>query len=177
MSNDMKTVRVRNLETNQTITIPAGELAPGMLRVMLKKGPDEPGGEEVWVDVAQRLALGGKAPYQHPPLSDDLRNVLPELQETFHDVYPRTLEEWADGFRRDLQPEQEIALWLHMARVFRHFTEGRDLSTDQRQDIFDVILACVNNGPAHVQATTGHRTLSRKRGREIANMVCSVPQG
>jgi hypothetical protein len=159
-----KTVRIYDVETKRLTTIPASELAPGMVRVR----DTELG--EVWIEVGQAKL---DAPYRHPPFTEeDREKYLKPLQETFKDVYPCTLEEWEANFRREQNIEREIATWLVMRGHFKRFTEGRDLAVDQRQDIFQVILACVNNGPDHVLATVSARTLSRKRVKEIVEVVC-----
>ena len=153
------TVNVLDLDTNAITTIPAGELAEGMLRARME-GIDG----EIWVE-ASKLKSGG--PLRHPPFEEDLRDILRRLGQTFADVCPRTLEEWEDELRRDTHPEQEIALWVVMEEVFLHFTSGRSLDEEQKIDIFSVVLACVNNGPEYVLATTSPRTLSRKAVKEI----------
>jgi hypothetical protein len=155
-------VRVHDWETGRTTTIPAAELAPGMVRARVE------GLGEVWVDAA---ASAGQAPLRHPPFGPDVRQRLEALRETFADVWPRTLEEWEDGFRRDTHPEQEIALWSLMAGCYRHFTDGRNLSAEQKQDIFRVIVTTVNNGEDYVTRTVEAQSLSRQKVREIAAFV------
>jgi hypothetical protein len=103
------------------------------------------------------------------PLSEDLRDLLKRLQRVFAGVYPLSLEEWEEGFRRDAYHEEEMALWPHLADVFEHFTRSRQLDQEQKQDILRVALACMNKGKDHALLTTDPRTLSRKRVREIAN--------
>jgi hypothetical protein len=161
-------VRVLDPATGQLTTIPARELAPGMIRATVQGIEGE-----VWLSAA---ALG-PSPLRHPPFGEELRQRMVELRDTFHDVYPRTAEEWEDGFRRDLHAEQEIAAWLHMAKAFRHFTDGRTLSPEQRRDIFDVIVATVNNGRDKVLLTTNPLTLSRRRVRQIVDFVQPEQKG
>jgi hypothetical protein len=151
-------VRVYDFTTKKLFTIPERELAPGMVRARVA-GIDG----EVWV-AAETLK---DSDYRHPPFPEDVRALIRRLHEVFKDVYPQTVEEWEDGFRRDQHPEREIAIWQRMADIYTHFTEGRSLNSDQKKDIFQVILACVNNGPRHVLTTTNPRTLSRKRVKEI----------
>jgi hypothetical protein len=156
------TVRVYDFQTEQLTTIPASELAQGMVRarVIGIEG-------DVWVAASQAIP----SEYRHPPFPEDIRDYLRQLQKTFADVYPRTIEQWEDGFRRDTHPDREIALWLYMGDVFEHFTSGQPLDADQKRDIFQVILASVNNGTKHVLATTNPRTLSKKRVREIVDWM------
>lgn len=81
-----------------------------------------------------------------------------------------SFDEWEDGFRRDTHPIREIRMWLFAAVVYRRFARnlgkfGSDLA--KRQDIFRVVLNCMNNGPKAASATTKAPTLSRKRVDEI----------
>jgi hypothetical protein len=155
------TVRIYDPETDTLTTIPARELAPGVIRAQLTGVEGD-----VWIEPTRWR----EPEYQHPPFPDDIRkNYLERFQATFADVYPRTVEEWEDGFRRDAHPNQEIAIWVCIANVFEHFTAGRDLSAEQRQDIFHTVLACANNGKDYVLFTTNPRTLSKKRVREIVD--------
>jgi hypothetical protein len=159
-------VRMFDVRTRRLTTIPVRELAAGMVRIRVE-GSDC----EVWVDASQGLP----GQLKHPHFGEDVRAVLADLQDTFRDVYPRTLEEWEDGFRRDDHPEWEIAVWLHMGRAYRHFIGGRALSAEQKREIFDVILAAVNNGREYVRLTTNPLTLSPMKVREIVDFVCPGP--
>jgi hypothetical protein len=153
------TVRVYDFATKQIMIIPAAELAPGMVCAQVEGIEGE-----VWID-AKGLKEG---PFRHPPFGEEVRAHLRRLQDVLHDVYPITVEQWEEGFRRDADPEPEIATWLRIADVYEHFTEGHALDQEHKRDIFDVILACVNNGKDYVSQTTSPRTLSRARVREIA---------
>jgi hypothetical protein len=153
-----KMVRILDPATGKIITIPARELAPEMIRADLLGV-----GDDVYVDAS----AARPGPILHPPLGPDLRPVMESFARTFHDVHPMTAEQWEDGFRRDLGMEQEIAIWVHIERVFRLFTDGRPLSPEQRHDIYTVVLACANNGKEVVLHTTNPVTLSKKRMQEI----------
>ena len=120
---------------------------------------------EVFVEV-KKLRQGRR--YNHPPFDGELKELMRSFHGVFADVFPMSPEEWEDGFRRDVNMRQEVSIWANIAGAFLHFTEGRQLNRGQRKDIFDVVLACFNNGPDHVLATVRPLTLSRKR---VAAMV------
>src|SRR5262249_55244142 len=90
-------------------------------------------------------------------------------------VHPRAPEEWEYGFRCDRDPTQEIAVWLLIEKYFKHFTEGREVSPEKAKDIFQVILACVNQGgtndPERVAYVTATTTLTKKKLREIVAYI------
>jgi hypothetical protein len=163
-------VRVFDCHTGTLTTIPASELAPGMIRVQIQGIEGD-----VWVDASQ-LQAGGEL--RHPPLPEPARAAMGRLRETFADVYPRTPEEWEDGFRQDLNMRDQIASWLFMQDMFLHFTAGRDLDPDQKDAIFNVINAFVTNGAKHVLTTATHRTLSRNRVKQmVADMNAAAADG
>src|SRR5437660_1795022 len=86
-------VRVYDFETQKITTIPAAELASGMIKAQVQ-GIDG----EVYVEASQ-VRLGGD--YRHPPFDAERKALMRHLAEVFADVYPITAEQWEDGFRRD----------------------------------------------------------------------------
>jgi hypothetical protein len=156
------TVRVFDFATKKVTTIPTCELAPGMVSMKIEGMEGE-----YFVDAGAAQLVKGEI--IHPPFSEEVRDYFRSFAATFADVHPMTVEEWEDGFRRDLHADREIALWRVMEDYYKHFTEGRWLSVEQKTDIFKVILACSLNGPDYVVQTTNPRTLSRKRVKQIAD--------
>jgi hypothetical protein len=120
-----------------------------------------------------------KDPVIHPPFDEETRDVIRQLQETFAEVSPGTLEEWENSFRQDANPQSEIALWQRMGVVYLHFTQGLDLGQQEKEDIFGVVLACGtvlmqlgSTLPEAVLATVrqhGLVILSLKRVKEITD--------
>jgi hypothetical protein len=158
-------VRVHDPKTGNLTTIPAAELAPGMVRCQIVGIEGE-----VWMDGSTL----NKGEILHPPFPEPARQAMRSLRETFIDVYPRTVEEWEDGFRRDQDFHEEIALWLFMQEVFLHFTADRVLDPEQKRHIFEVINACVTNGADYVLVTTNPRTISKSRIREMVAYIQSA---
>jgi hypothetical protein len=134
-------VKVLDTESQTIISIPASELAPFMVEAQVD-------GVEgtVWVDARELHP----SDYKHPPFSEDIRDLLWEIKASIDEFYCLPLEEWEDGFRRDTNPEQEIGIWLHLARLYRRLTTTRDLSLEQRQDYFRLLVTCMNSPAEHV---------------------------
>jgi hypothetical protein len=132
-----KTVQVYDLTTKKLSSIPASELAPGMIEAVVA------GIGLVWV-AAANVQIGG--PYRHPPFTENIRQRLRRIKASLDEVFPKTLEAWEDGFRKDLYPRQEIAIWLHIASTYQRCTATRALTPQQRRDYFQVIMAC-STGP------------------------------
>jgi hypothetical protein len=56
---------------------------------------------EFWVDATHLK----KSPPQQFEFGPEFLEVFEFLSETLAEVYPQTVEEWADGFRRDANPK------------------------------------------------------------------------
>src|SRR5687767_13446727 len=128
-----KTVKVYDLATQQVREIPEAELAPGMVLA------DVTGVGRVWIEAAK---MKQAEKYRHPPFDEEIRAYFHELKEALDEVCPRTIEEWEHGFRLDNDPASEIALWLHMAKVYRTYIEDHHCSAEQRREVFRTVITC-----------------------------------
>lgn len=163
-----QTVRVLDAATQQIITIPASELAPGMMRVHI---------EGVEGDVFVEAGTLETSAHRHPPFDEKTRAFLRQLQEALAEVHPRTVEQWEDGFRRDAHPDREMQFWAGVAACYCHFTEGKVHDSAVRQDIFRLVFVCLNNGPDKALATAPLTVLSRKRASQIIAEIAAKAGG
>lgn len=158
LTNDkaMKTVHVYDFKTKKANTIPAAELAPGMVRVNLV------GVGEVYVK-ASDISRDGE--YKHPPFNSKLRNLIKDkIQQPLAETRPLTLEQWEDGFRRDNNAEREIAVWVFLADRFTKFSKAENLNRVQRQECFKVMLGYTID-QAHVLETITLSALTRDQAQ------------
>ena len=116
---------------NRVIQIPASELKPGAILVQ-QRGTNE----RVWM-MAEELRPG---PIRYPEFDEEVRAYIREIQAAFAEPRHLSFEEWEDGFRRDLEPAPEIALWLHAAEVYRVFTH-HEPSAERRHDVFRCLMS------------------------------------
>jgi hypothetical protein len=79
-------------------------------------------------------------PIKHEPFGEDRMAKIREVRRIFEEVRPISLTHWELEFRRDTNPDDEIAIWLKMGEVFARVTEGVT-SRSARQEMFDIILA------------------------------------
>ncbi len=119
--------------TQRVIRIPASELKPGAILAQ-RQGTSE----RVWV-MAEDLKPG---PIRHPEFDEGVRAYIRRIQDAFAEQHPLSFEEWEDGFRRDVDPAPEIALWLHAARVYRSFTD-EEPSPARRRDVYVCLMTCM----------------------------------
>lgn len=92
------------------------------------------------------------SPYRHARFPPEIMSVLEEITSILSEVYPLTIDQWEDGFRRDTTPEKEIAIWLYTARLYKHLTtqELQGLQLYHRQTIFRLLVECMNNSQCEV---------------------------
>ncbi len=146
-----------DVQSRKVVRIPAAELRPGVVQVRLA-GQEEP----VWV-MPGDLQAGA---VRHPPFSEDVRETIREIKSAFAEHHPLTLEEWEDGFRRDANPQAQIALWSHAAELYRAFV-SQDSSQDRRQDVYRVIAACLTTSPDAVWRVLGPAVLRRSEAEQV----------
>ena len=129
----MELVKVYDFETEQLSVIPQAELAPGMAQANVT------GVGRVWIDPRQ-IKNGDLV---HPPFDTDLRKMIGDrIMRRLAEVEPKSLEEWEDGFHRDLHAEQEMAIWIVLAERFQDFLreQARPLNKAQRQEVYRLMV-------------------------------------
>jgi hypothetical protein len=97
-----------------------------------------PDGERFWVPPDSLK--------ESPPnseLSGDQIRRITWVQSVLNEVYPVSLDDTLENFRRDQHPEAEITLWEHMTELFEHeLGERPQADIEERKLLFRVILAC-----------------------------------
>src|SRR5262245_41215003 len=102
-------VRFYDVESRRVVDIPASVLRPGAVQAQVQ-GIDG----LVWL-LPDQLKQGE---IKHPEFDEGIRDYIRQIQGAFAEHRPLSFEEWEDGFRRDADPEREIALWSHAADVY-----------------------------------------------------------
>jgi hypothetical protein len=152
-----KTVRIHNPATGKINTIPAAELAPGMVEAEVK------GVGRVWINSAQ-VKLSGK--FKHPPLEPKLRDLIArEIQKPLTEVWPKTLAQWEENFRRDSDLESEIGLWCRIADRYSEFSKSEGLNPAQREECFAIMLHCSTVSPEQILEVVTLKALTREQAR------------
>ncbi|MGF1620693.1 MAG: toll/interleukin-1 receptor domain-containing protein [Rhodomicrobiaceae bacterium] len=81
-----------------------------------------------------KLKLG---PIRHPKLPDELIGRIRLVRACLLEVYPHSMEFWIDGFQRDTHPSGEVAIWEHIASVYREYIDlSNPLTIAQRKAAF-----------------------------------------
>jgi hypothetical protein len=159
-------VKVYDVPTRTISTIPASELAAGMVRIQLN-GSDE----ILWADANELNAAEGQ--HRHPPFSGARSEKVLYIEQTLREVYPKTYEAWEDGFRRDLHVDQELDLWVRVARCLDDFVTRHHPTPGERQEAFEILGACLNATPTTVFETVRVQLLSRVTAQQLVDTYYS----
>jgi hypothetical protein len=108
------------------------------------------------------------SPYFHPPFSGARRASVLYIERSLRDVYPKTLEEWEEGFRCDRYVDQELELWVRVSRCLNDLTRN-GMNPERRRDAFKVLGACLNSTPATVFNRVAVRGLDTAFIQTVAN--------
>lgn len=148
-----------DVENGRVVQIPASELCPGAIQARVQ------GIEElVWL-LPDQLKQGD---IKHPPFEEGIREYIRQIQEAFAEHRTLSFEEWEDGFRRDANPEREIAIWFQAADIYTAFA-GNEQSVERRRDIYRCIVACLTSGPDAVWHVLKPEVISRAEAEQIVN--------
>jgi hypothetical protein len=150
-------VRFYDVGSRRVVQIPASELRPGVVQAQVQ-------GIEglVWL-LPDQLKQGE---LRHGPFGEDIKSYIRQIHEAFGEHRPISFEEWEDGFRRDANPEREIALWCHAADVYTAFTSAEP-SAERRRDVYRCIVACLTTGPETVWHVFKPSVLSRVEAEQV----------
>ena len=128
-----KNVPFYDVPNQRIIEIPRSELAQGAIQVQID-GVDG----LVWVDAGQLKP----SEICHPPFAGTRRESVMAIHQAFAEHRSLTYDEWEVGFRRDSNPDSEIAIWLHAAQVYTDFAE-METALARRQELHKILIACL----------------------------------
>jgi hypothetical protein len=116
----------------------------------------------------------------HPELPAAVRGRLQRIAATFAEAQPKSVEEWERGFRCDMHPWREIAIWERMVDAYRHFAShlpgDDDMSKQKRRDVFAVVLQWSNCDQDHGRRRMSSvGTVTQRRANEIGDWMFSKP--
>lgn len=106
-------------------------------------------------------------PIQHNQLSGDQSRRIKKLHETFAEVDKSSLETWTDNFKRDLNPDKEIAIWERIAKAYTNRASQKKLSPETKEDIFQTLLMCSMSSDEETIQSLKLKVLSQDEARQI----------
>jgi len=98
------------------------------------------------------------------------------LQKIFNEVDPSPPERWVDDFKRDVNPESELAIWESMATAYATFTTSKSLGLDAKKEVYQVVLLRSGAPEEEVLKHLHLKVLTEKEAREIMALFTAKPQ-
>jgi len=105
--------------------------------------------------------------YYHQPFTKEIKAVLKEIKSSLDEVFPKTLEDWENGFRQDLNAATEISIWRYIAKIYSLFTVYKNLALPKKEAYFDLICTCTCGKKAALLRLSKLKSLPKKHGLEV----------
>lgn len=148
-------VEVFDFETEKVYLVSEEKLGAEMVRVNLE-------GKIYWANSNQLK----QNHFQHPPFEGDLRQRIINIKNKLQLVNSQTYAEWEDGFRRDQNPQNEVLIWEHIARVYLKFSKNV-LDLAAKREIYRVSVICSYSEPNTVLNQAQVKVISSQVAQEI----------
>ena len=116
----------------------------------------KPDSKREWVN-AKSLTPG---PVRRDSLTEEQTARLRRIHDTFSEVDGFTFEQRLDGFKRDMNPDQEIDVWERMAGAYERFCGTRQLSAEEKKDVYGLLL---------MRTMTSEEETLRRSGTEMSD--------
>ncbi|WP_315725638.1 MULTISPECIES: toll/interleukin-1 receptor domain-containing protein [unclassified Bradyrhizobium] len=84
------------------------------------------------------------SPFRHLRLSSELLSRVRLIRAALLEVHPLSMEAWIDGFRRDTNPDREIAIWERIASTYLECAHSS--APSERQKIFEEVFSLIGLG-------------------------------
>jgi hypothetical protein len=128
--------------------------------------------DSTWVDPNQ-LKPG---PVRHEQLTPQQLQRIRRLQTVFAEVDSSPLEKWENDFKRDDDPDREIAIWEAMASAYEIFCTNRTTSIDAKKDVYTITLMRSAAPESEVLKHVQLKVLSREDALVVLKGFTSPPQ-
>ena len=79
-------------------------------------------------------------PIRRDSLTPEQMERVRKLQSVFVEVDGQSVEQWVDGFKRDLNPDSELDIWETMAKAYTAYCSKRTLSPEAKKEVYKVVL-------------------------------------
>jgi hypothetical protein len=63
-----------------------------------------------------------------------------KLRDALAEVERSPIEKWVDNFKRDANPDKELAVWERIAAGYTRYCSRKRLSKEAKEDVFQLLL-------------------------------------
>ena len=125
-----------------------------------------------WID-PNKLEAG---PIRHTNLTEDQTSRVQSIQKIFSEVDPSPIEKWMEDFKRDANPERELAMWEGMATAYATYTASNSLTLGGKKEVFQVVLSRSGAPDAEVLKHLDLKILTETDARKIMALFTTKPE-
>jgi hypothetical protein len=115
---------------------------------------------------AGQVKLG---PIIHRQLSAELEERIRKFEPVLAEVYPKSHQEWLEGFQRDLIPEDEVKIFEAIASAYQSFLAKQALMLPAKEEAFGLLCAAVGT-LKEALARCKLRFLTRQQATELLGL-------
>ncbi|RED43945.1 hypothetical protein DFQ10_104136 [Winogradskyella eximia] len=131
-------------------------------------------------DEKQNIENLTQGPIVHKSLSQDQLTQIKYIQKTFNEVLPVSLEETITNFKRDQNPDNEIRIWLNMAKAYEAFSlkNPEEEKVNLRKEAFMLVFmrSMMSEEEIMKNEKTEYKLLTEKDIKEIFKNYTLVPK-
>ena len=121
-------------------------------------------GETQWID-PNELQQG---PIRRESLTAEQMKRISAIRSVFAEIDGQTIDQWADNFKRDANPDNELAIWERMANAYSLYCDKREnLNLETRKEVYKVILLRSMASPEEVIARLELAILTEQDARTV----------
>lgn len=124
-------------------------------------------GSTQWVDPS-KLTPG---PIRRDQLSVEQTKRIAAIRGLLGAVDSSPQEKWEDDFRRDADPDRELATWEAMAKAYARYTANKNWPIDKRKELFAVLLVGSGAPPDEALAHMKLKIVSEAEAREALGIL------
>jgi hypothetical protein len=86
------------------------------------------------------LASLHSGPIRHQSLNTGQMERINKLRDALAEVERSPIEKWVDNFKRDANPDKELAVWERIAAGYTRYCSRKRLSKEAKEDVFQLLL-------------------------------------
>lgn len=107
-------------------------------------------------------------PIVHDELSEEQIKKITQIQAVFSDIYPISLQDTINNFKRDRNPDNEIRVWENMMHTYETFiAKNPEINVEKKSEVFKLILTRSMMDENKVRSQTEFKILNENEVNEI----------
>ena len=107
-------------------------------------------------------------PIVNDELSEEQIKKITQIQAVFSDIYPISLQDTINNFKRDRNPDNEIRVWENMMHTYETFiAKNPEINVEKKSEVFKLILTRSMMDENKVRSQTEFKILNENEVNEI----------